>query len=111
MANRSEMAVRAFSPAGKLHHVLQLFAGRLGDNPHACLQHVRIRIQLQGSLSATEQFFESLVKLYPNRANCSSNWRRMPVSSSEIMPIRVSSAFTRSFRWVFINSYRSEIFL
>ena len=40
--------------------------------------------------------------------NFSSNWRRMPVSSSSIIFSNVTSACTRSSCWVFINSYRSD---
>ena len=55
-----------FFSAGQLHHVLQLFPRRLGNNTDTRLQNVLILQKLQGSLSAAEQLPEYLVKLLRN---------------------------------------------
>ena len=48
---------------GKLHHILKLFAWRLGNNTNSCFQNVHVFLKLQSALTASKQFLESLVKL------------------------------------------------
>ena len=49
-------------PAGKLHHILQLFARWLGDDTDSRLQDILLRHQLKPSVSSAEKLFERFVK-------------------------------------------------
>src|SRR5699024_661309 len=48
--------------AGKLHHILQFFPRRLGDDPYACFQDILILRKLKSSLSSSEQLLKGFVK-------------------------------------------------